>query len=984
MKPTLAKSLIMLFSILVLIESAIIGIFCMDIQNADDTARKQLDAVSISIELGALFGGFEKVATAVRTATDHPDREDLKKEAEIVRAEYIEHLQKTVQKCVEFGGDSASLKNLETAGFAYIEATRKYKQSTSEITDAEIIKEVAGTGKKCLAEFYMQLRRLHKVADSYSQNHPLGIPPMQLLNLAAIINLVYLIAFAMFVDRSISGPLGSLTAACEKIRQRLPLGNFKMARTEIGALQSSFQTMSEQIIENEKRRNSYIALLQTVQITALTRVTEQVQKLASASEPATKMAQRLERALKSLETLVALLHSMTAQLSQTDVGRVIARPEDTDASALLQGAAMSVDALLQERSIKLELPETDFRLNLDPLLIGRVLLNFLSNAIKYSPQNATVILTATLSDGIFYCGVKDSGPGISEEGRAKLFRRFSQLEALDGVKRSGTGLGLVICKDIVEAHHGQIGCDSTPGKGSLFWFKIPQSTAALSPATTQGSATPRAELVRVESGRGVHSIKTSFFVVLVMFIAAQSYLFFDLHKLFSESTQRTESFGKMKEQLFRTEELYAAYLLFTKQVQMGYVTNNLMMAKRSMPFFKEERNKLAKFVAELDQSSVAFDSLLLVRQHETKLGKVMSYYMDHMDEIVANPEVAKYRIESVMHDIETAYTKAIDMECKAFQTSFDWSQDLRNKIMQLLISAAVADVVIISAAAFIGLGLAGKILVLKSKTESFAAGQQITPSLRGKDELSYLDNRLCQVAAEIEQGEQEKKEILAIINHDLRTPLASVYSTIQVLNQGVLGELAQQQRPVAKDSEKVLQRLLSQINDLLMLEKIDAGSYEPSRQQLSLQELMQSSLINLANDSAEKKLDMSIDWNGGSINTYLFGDRVLLQRLFEIVLQNAISASANGQKIRVSVNSAPGAVLLEIEDSGPGIDPELLPNLFERFRFIDAKPLAGFGLPLADRICKLHNGSIKVKSGRPCIVEISLPAGAGEIPLSNA
>ena len=82
------------------------------------------------------------------------------------------------------------------------------------------------------------------------------------------------------------------------------------------------------------------------------------------------------------------------------------------------------------------------------------------------------------SDGAVLVGVRDHGEGIAPQDLPKLFRKFSQIDTGSTRKAGGTGLGLVICKGIVEQHGGRIGVESAPGEGSLFWFTLPAADAA--------------------------------------------------------------------------------------------------------------------------------------------------------------------------------------------------------------------------------------------------------------------------------------------------------------------------------------------------------------------------------------------------------------------------------------------------------------------------------------------------------------------------
>jgi PAS domain S-box-containing protein len=110
--------------------------------------------------------------------------------------------------------------------------------------------------------------------------------------------------------------------------------------------------------------------------------------------------------------------------------------------------------------------------------IGQVIANLLSNAIKYSPGGGAVTITAAAGEGCVRVCVRDNGVGIPAAQQAQVFTRFFRVDSSDTRAIGGTGLGLALCDDIVAAHDGRIGFDSTEDVGSTFWFELPSATGA--------------------------------------------------------------------------------------------------------------------------------------------------------------------------------------------------------------------------------------------------------------------------------------------------------------------------------------------------------------------------------------------------------------------------------------------------------------------------------------------------------------------------
>ena len=110
--------------------------------------------------------------------------------------------------------------------------------------------------------------------------------------------------------------------------------------------------------------------------------------------------------------------------------------------------------------------------------IGQVVMNYLNNAIKYSPADRPVEVCLSVERQMACVSVHDEGPGIPLEEQERIWERFYRVPStqVPGGSSSGLGIGLYICRSIIERHHGQFGVESMPGKGSTFWFMLPLAT----------------------------------------------------------------------------------------------------------------------------------------------------------------------------------------------------------------------------------------------------------------------------------------------------------------------------------------------------------------------------------------------------------------------------------------------------------------------------------------------------------------------------
>jgi signal transduction histidine kinase len=130
-------------------------------------------------------------------------------------------------------------------------------------------------------------------------------------------------------------------------------------------------------------------------------------------------------------------------------------------------------AISKEISLLSELDSTLPMLNIDRARLSQVTQNMLGNAIKFSPKGAVTVVRTKIQDGSAILEVKDSGPGLSEDDLKKVFAKYARLSNKPTGGESSSGLGLAICKQMVDLHGGNIGVYNNDDRGATFWFSIP-------------------------------------------------------------------------------------------------------------------------------------------------------------------------------------------------------------------------------------------------------------------------------------------------------------------------------------------------------------------------------------------------------------------------------------------------------------------------------------------------------------------------------
>ncbi len=290
--------------------------------------------------------------------------------------------------------------------------------------------------------------------------------------------------FGSLLFWQITSPLRALMQASEaiaggKLSQRVQV----RSDDEIGRLARSFNQMAASLGEADLQRRNLLADIAHELRTPLTVIQGNLEALLDGVYDLTpENVAAVHRQTIVLTRLVADLRD----LALAEAGQLKLELEPMDLVRVIAQVGESLEGPAREKGItlKFDLPEAPLPLTADEQRITQVLFNLLSNALRYTPTGGTITTTATQQDGRVLVTVRDTGTGISPNELPHVFDRFYRANGSRASSADGSGLGLTISKQIIEAHGGQIWAQSWLGAGSTFAFSLPLSAPMPPPITS--------------------------------------------------------------------------------------------------------------------------------------------------------------------------------------------------------------------------------------------------------------------------------------------------------------------------------------------------------------------------------------------------------------------------------------------------------------------------------------------------------------------
>jgi len=301
-----------------------------------------------------------------------------------------------------------------------------------------------------------------------------------------------------------------------------------------------------------------------------------------------------------------------------------------------------------------------------------------------------------------------------------------------------------------------------------------------------------------------------------------------------------------------------------------------------------------------------------------------------------------------------------------FLTRFWW---------QFLLAGLIAAVVALAMARWLARGMTQPLrdmALAARKMETGDYSQRV--HTRSRDEVGQLAAAFNRMSAELESLERLRRDLVANVSHELKTPISALRAHLENLLDGV-------EQPDPRTLQVMLgqsERLGRLVEQLLELSRLESGELPLHREEVSLGPLVREvrSEIEVARSDAEVKIEEDLPEDLPPV----FVDRERVHQVLFNLLDNAVRFTPPGGAVMVSAHRHDGSVDVHVTDTGPGIAPEHLPRLFERFYRVDPSRSAkdggtGIGLAIARSVVEAHGGRIRAESeeGKGSVFTFELP-----------
>jgi signal transduction histidine kinase len=725
---------------------------------------------------------------------------------------------------------------------------------------------------------------------------------------------------------------------------------------------------------------------------------------------------QLELARRNSLRLLKLVNTLL-DFSRIEAGRIRVRFEPIDLAAYTADLASTFRSAVESAGLTYTVAGTavDEPVYVDREMWEKIVLNLISNAFKFTLDGEITVSLARRDDRVLLI-VRDTGLGIPESELPRIFERFHRVEGAQGRSHEGSGIGLALVHELVKLHGGTIEVESKEHRGTTFTVSLPMGSAHL-PAdhvakpTLPEQATaampyveealrwlPEATTVAAAAASAAASSAIAGDEIARVLLADDNADMREYAARLLSERWRVDTVSNGRDALRRARAVRPDVIV-TDVMMPGLDGFGLLRELRADPDLRAipvimlsaragEEARLEGLAASADDYVVKpFSARDFLARVEVQLIKAQRRQLEqeHLDRLAllfANAPVAIAVMRGPDHVYELANARYREMVARRDVVG----RSIREALPELAGQGIyeLLDRVWTTGEPFVGQSLR---LMLNRTTPAtteegfFDFVYQPMFDRHGQIEriavIAHDVTALATAKRTAESANRVKDDFLATLSHELRTPLNAVLGYTQMLRGGVIG--ADRFPNVLETIERNASLQEKLIADVLDISRIITGKMRIDIRPVDLSRVILEAIetVSPAAQAKNIRLQTAIDQPGVPVA----GDAERLQQVMWNLLSNAIKFTGKNGRVQVRMQRVDSHVEVAVSDTGEGIDPDFLPNLFQRFTQADSGFTRehgglGLGLAISRHLVEAHGGQIRAASpgkGQGTTISVQLP-----------
>jgi|GEM_PF-480297 len=697
--------------------------------------------------------------------------------------------------------------------------------------------------------------------------------------------------------------------------------------------QRRLEEAHERVKEYDELKSQFFANVSHELRTPLTLILGPVEALLDSERPDRERSQ-LEVVRRNARLLRRHVEDLL-DVSRLEAGHLAPTFAEVDLAQLVRLTSANFDGLALERTMTFEVvAPKSLPAQVDIDKVQRILLNFLANAFKFTPEGGTVRVvlgpdtsppvpeprtesrSSVGTGGWAVLEVRDSGPGIPHEERDLVFERFRQLEGGQTRRFGGTGLGLAIAKEFAELHGGHVRVEDAAEGGARLIAALPLLAPEgarvrndVGPDLTGGSESATDRLAELEIRDPTASIS---------------------------GEARDRGRRDRAEEPGRSDRLLPHVLIVEDNSEMLHHLEQILVEDWHVTTAPDGEAALAAL--EEKRPDLVLTDVMMPRMS----GERLVLEIRERDELRDVPVVVLTARADDQLRIRLLEQGAQDYIVKPFSP-----EELRARVRNLLQLKRSGDVLRSA---------------LRSRTQDLETlSKEI---VRKRDDLRRVAKEARQARLEAEASDRAKSRFLSVMSHELRTPLNAILGYNELLTSEIMGAITADQKDYMARIQGNTLRLGAMIDQILELSRLDTDGLAAVSVKGDLADVIREAARSVEPEADRKNLSLLIKPPAAPAPIYT--DTRKLRQILEHLLVNAVNFTPEGE-VELEARLEEGEIVIRVRDTGIGMSEEELEHLFDPFWQAQGgltRPVegAGLGMTLGQRFAHQLGGGISAES----------------------